>query len=655
MNARKQASPERREERRRVRERLAELRRELVDARARRKAALLDAKERCRVDRLAVRERTRALRLRVLEELRTAVRAERTAAQELCAARRRDARAIHHEVGRSRATLAAERQLQRDLRASEKADRERRRQAPASTCLGCRVETDDEVLTNLPSDLAALYDRVKRAIKTRPGGSRAEAFLQWAESHPDQVLAATSHPAEVAVRELEAEAASVQRRLNPYEERKAARIERMKERAGRLESAAAGAHEAARTIADRVPMGQPILVGHHSERRHRRDLDRMHTGLTKAATLRDEAVALQRRAEHAEASDAVSSDDPDAVPKLRAKLEALERDRDRMVRANQAVRSKEPRQALAALGFSEAMIDRALTPDFAGRVGFPDYALRNAASEARRLRKRIGELEARVTRPPPPAVEIPGVRVEEVDNRVRVVFDAKPDEATRSALKSTGFRWSPTVGAWQRHASNAAWYEAKRILGAPALAADVPKDRPANQNALTAGGPLSEEVERIRALEQRPQPVVKGEGLDTTAIAARIREDIKAAMRSGDLPKAKYSVRTDKYSMGSSITVVVSKLPFEVINSDAFTVERGADWASFDRTRHQSRFTPAAQDVERKVNAIVDAYHWDRSDSMSDVYNERFARDVRVTEDGGAWKRIEAAKVAEARAAEGST
>jgi hypothetical protein len=59
--------------------------------------------------------------------------------------------------------------------------------------------------------------------------------------------------------------------------------------------------------------------------------------------------------------------------------------------------------------------------------------------------------------------------------------------------------------------------------------------------------------------------------------------------------------------------------------------------------------------VERKVNAIVDAYHWDRSDSMSDVYNERFARDVRITEDGAAWKRIEAAKVAEARAAEGRT
>jgi hypothetical protein len=44
---------------------------------------------------------------------------------------------------------------------------------------------------------------------------------------------------------------------------------------------------------------------------------------------------------------------------------------------------------------------------------------------------------------------------------------------------------------------------------------------------------------------------------------------------------------------------------------------------------------------------------WDRSDSMTDYYNERFAKDVRIEEDTGAWQKIEAAKVAQARAAEG--
>ena len=45
--------------------------------------------------------------------------------------------------------------------------------------------------------------------------------------------------------------------------------------------------------------------------------------------------------------------------------------------------------------------------------------------------------------------------------------------------------------------------------------------KPANSNTLTAGGPLPGEVERIRALEQRPRRAEKGEGLDTTEIARR--------------------------------------------------------------------------------------------------------------------------------------
>ena len=178
------------------------------------------------------------------------------------------------------------------------------------------------------------------------------------------------------------------------------------------------------------------------------------------------------------------------------------------------------------------------------------------------------------------------------------------------------------------------------------------RSKPANSNALTGGGPLPEEIERIRVLESRPRDALKGEGLDTTEIAKRIREEIKAAVKARELPKATYSVRTDKYSMGSSITVVASKLPFPVINADAFRVDRGANWATFDSAHFRSRFTPEAQAVERKLEAIVNAYHWDRSDSMTDYYNERFAKDVRLTEDKSKWQKVEAAKVAAARARE---
>ena len=36
------------------------------------------------------------------------------------------------------------------------------------------------------------------------------------------------------------------------------------------------------------------------------------------------------------------------------------------------------------------------------------------------------------------------------DNRLQVFFDGKPDADTRAELKSNGFRWAPSVGAWQR-------------------------------------------------------------------------------------------------------------------------------------------------------------------------------------------------------------
>jgi hypothetical protein len=664
MASRKQIAAERRERRRLARERLAALRRELREARERRKQAAFDARERCRSERLALRERLRTQRMRVLQELRDTARLERETLRAACAARRAEVRAIRDEVARARAKVAAERQEQAEVRRLERAERARLTQAPA--CVTCRAETDDEVLANIPSELAPLFERVRRSIKGSGRMSRSEEFLRYAEAHPDEVLVTSKHEADERVRELERQhrelAKEAGAKVNPYEARKAARIERMRARADRLSAAAQGAYASAKQIADMIPMGQPILVGHHSEGRHRRDMGRIQGGFSKAFNLQEQAEQLQQRAERAERSDAVSSDDPDAIPKLRAKLEQLEADRARMVAANKAVRSKEPREALAALGFSPDAIDKLLTRDPLGNLGFPAYALRNAAGEAARLRKRIAELEARANRPaPPPAVQAPGVRIEEADNRVRIVFDAKPPEAVRSALKSTGFRWAPSVGAWQRQASNAAWNEAKRIVGVggavPAPAPATPLHgahvgRPANQNALTAGGPLPAEVERIRALEQKPQPAVKGEGLDTAEIAALIRQDIKEAVKRGQLPKAKYSVRTDRYSMGSSIDVVVSGLPFPVINPDAFIVQPGASWVTFDSSRYRSRFTPAAQEVERKLNAIIDAYHWDKSDSMTDYYHERFARNVRLTEDAGDWKRMEAAKVAAARAAE---
>jgi hypothetical protein len=657
---------EQREERRLARAALVRLREELKEARHRRKSALFEARERCRAERLAVRERTRALRLQVLANLRETTRAERLAAREACALRLRQARGLRDDESRARATLTAERKFQRELHAAERAHHARKKSAEA-TCGSCKHESDEDVIAALPSDLAVVYDRVKKHIKPTGTMSKAESFLKYAEKHPEIVLEATADPAHEAVKVLEAKHADVARKLNPYEEKKARRIERMRARAERMSRESAASRASAQRIADLIPMGQPILVGHHSERRHRRDLNRIQGGYEKSVALHRKAKSMSRRADYAASNRAISSDDPDAVEKLRARLQKLDGDRARMVEANKAVRGPDPRAALARLGFGEGDIENALTPDFMGRLGFPDFALRNAAGEAARLRKRIEELEKRASTPAPPPIEHVGARIEEAENRVRIFFDQKPDEAIRTKLKRSGFRWSPTVGAWQRHASPGAWYDAKQAVAslAPLTSSATPAAPLATvvrlptavkrANAPRSPTPAEAETARLRELAEkhRTQPAPKAPELrDTAQIAARIREDVKAAVKAGELPRAKYSVTTDKYSMGSSITVVASGLPFPVLNPDAFVVIDDANWTVLD-SRYKTRFTDRALEVEKKLEAIVDAYHWDRSDPMSDIYNERFARTVKVEQAPGEYAGIEKAKLAEARARRG--
>lgn len=48
--------------------------------------------------------------------------------------------------------------------------------------------------------------------------------------------------------------------------------------------------------------------------------------------------------------------------------------------------------------------------------------------------------------------------------RIQLIFDGKPDEETRNLLKSNGFRWSPSFGAWQRQLNNNGIYATKSVL-----------------------------------------------------------------------------------------------------------------------------------------------------------------------------------------------
>ena len=100
---------------------------------------------------------------------------------------------------------------------------------------------------------------------------------------------------------------------------------------------------------------------------------------------------------------------------------------------------------------------------------FPPYELQSRRGYIKRVADRLAELDKRQAEQahPTESTKFDGgeiVRNLEAD-RLQIIFDEKPDEDTRAALKSNGFRWSPRYGAWQRQLTKNAESAARRALG----------------------------------------------------------------------------------------------------------------------------------------------------------------------------------------------
>lgn len=223
-----------------------------------------------------------------------------------------------------------------------------------------------------------------------------------------------------------------------YEEKQQAKRDRYAARAARKQREAASREAVARQTLAAIPPGQPILVGHHSERRHRRDLDRADRNMQRAMKAHGSAARLAHKAQ-TYGTHGISSDDPNAVAKLRERMEELEANRTTIKEYNKRARRE-------------------------GRETTPRYMLANLGNNIRRVRKRIEALEAAAKREEV-AIEGDGFRIEEDagDNRTRIFFDGKPAAEIRQWLKARGWRWARSVGAWQRHLSPQALYQAKDV------------------------------------------------------------------------------------------------------------------------------------------------------------------------------------------------
>ena len=169
----------------------------------------------------------------------------------------------------------------------------------------------------------------------------------------------------------------------------------------------------------------------------------------------------------------IMSDDKDAVAKLTAKLEKLEKHQATMKAANAAVRMKDTTKGdakLKEMGYTDEEIKQLRAPDFCGRVGYPDYEMKNNNANIRRIKERIAALEKEAQQAAANTGPVKGDGYELVENadmgRIQFIFDGKPDDGTRALLKENGFRWAPSQGAWQRMLNDNGRSAAQRVMQA---------------------------------------------------------------------------------------------------------------------------------------------------------------------------------------------
>ena len=177
--------------------------------------------------------------------------------------------------------------------------------------------------------------------------------------------------------------------------------------------------------------------------------------------------------------ESISSDDPLAEKKLQAKLDYHVEQQQKMKDANAYYRKNGSMQGFT--GFNDAtnrQID-AQMQDFRDRgmsyyakQPFQSYSLTNNNASIKSTRDRLTQIQNQKQRAAQPGGKGGGVKFEggqlvrNTDiNRLQIKFDSIPDAATRQKLKSSGWRWSPKEGAWQRQLTENAERSANSILG----------------------------------------------------------------------------------------------------------------------------------------------------------------------------------------------
>lgn len=307
-----------------------------------------------------------------------------------------------------------------------------------------------------------LETEVYEALKEVDLTAKAEAVEVVAIVETIEILEATE-AIEPAIIESEKAQEVLEFKAERFNGRKERRIERYEELSAKHNEASTAAYNESKKMASVIPFGQPILVGHHSEgsdRRYRGKIwDKMGQSVKHDAT----AKYYADKADAAEHNNAISSDDPEAIAKIKKEIEDLERNQASMKEANGIIRKKNltKDQKIKSLNDAGFDGDTLMNPKWHYGEGYQGFELSNNNANINRLKKRLTQLQkdlidAADLGDTEQAYEQHGLTVVHARsiNRLQLKFNGKPSEQVRSILKSNGFRWAPSEMAWQRFLNN---------------------------------------------------------------------------------------------------------------------------------------------------------------------------------------------------------
>ena len=215
-------------------------------------------------------------------------------------------------------------------------------------------------------------------------------------------------------------------------------------------------------MASIIPFGQPIHIGHHSEKWDRNYREKIHNKYGKAFKESDKAEYYKEKAKTI-GSGGIMSDDPEAIIKLKEKIAKFKENIEFFKKMNREMRKyktfekalehfknledKETAVLMVKhLTFRESIY--ANPPEAINRYYF-DTSSDN--QEVKRLEKRLNWM---IREENTEAIDfvINEIEVKEEDGRINVYFPYKPDEETRKKIKSypLSMKWSRFNGCWTR-------------------------------------------------------------------------------------------------------------------------------------------------------------------------------------------------------------